>query len=413
MIKEPNAKEQYHIYPTHGLLNDPNGLIYFNGQYHVYYQWNPRSLDHKYKTWAHVVSDDLVNWKRLPVALEPSLPEDQSGIYSGTTIEKDGELYAFYTGNVRNDAGESIASYQMAAKSTDGIIFTKLGKLFDQPTGYTRHVRDPKVFEVAGQYIMLLGAQKLDLTGDIIAYSSDDLLTWTYRGSILGNQLIDYRGYMMECPDLAFIDGQAVLMFSPQGLAPNGNRLKNIHNTGYVVGTFDAATVRFIAQTTFHELDDGFEFYASQTLNHGDEHYVIGWAGMMPAQREKTLPTRVDNWMHVLTIPRALTLRDQQLYQLPVLQLGDFKIVSATEVTGVGLWTVTDTAWSVTLGNDFKIVRQQQTVRLLRRQWDSGAWSERRVDDVDGHVKLVIDHDIVEVFINDGQHVLTARYFTS
>ena len=82
-------------------------------------------------------------------------------------------------------------------------------------------------------------------------------------------------------------------------------------------------------------------------------------------------------------------------------------------MTGVGLWTVTDTAWSVTLGNDFKIVRQQQTVRLLRRQWDSGAWSERRVDDVDGHVKLVIDHDIVEVFINDGQHVLTARYFTS
>ena len=70
--------EQYHIYAEHCLINDPNGLIYFNGQYHVFYQWNPNALDHTYKVWAHVVSDDLVNWRRLPIAIAPSLPEDRS-----------------------------------------------------------------------------------------------------------------------------------------------------------------------------------------------------------------------------------------------------------------------------------------------------------------------------------------------
>ena len=302
--------EQYHIYAEHGLINDPNGLIYFNGQYHVFYQWNPNALDHTYKVWAHVVSDDLVNWRRLPIAIAPSLPEDRSGIYSGTTIEKDGRLYAFYTGNVRNDAGESVASFQMAAVSDDGVHFEKLGKLFDQPSGYTRHVRDPKVFARNGHYYMLLGAQKLDLTGDIIAYESTDLHHWSFIGSILGDQLLAYRGYMMECPDLITIDGRDVLMFSPQGLPAAGDRLQNIHNTGYVLGEFDDVNGTFQVTTEFKELDQGFEFYASQTLTHGNRHLLWGWAGMMPSVREKQLPTIQAGWAHVLSLPRDMASVD-------------------------------------------------------------------------------------------------------
>ena len=59
------AFEKYHLYPTKGLLNDPNGLVFFKGQYHVFYQWNPKACDHKYKEWGHFISDDLKTWRRV------------------------------------------------------------------------------------------------------------------------------------------------------------------------------------------------------------------------------------------------------------------------------------------------------------------------------------------------------------
>lgn len=402
--------EQYHIYAEHGLINDPNGLIYFNGQYHVFYQWNPNALDHTYKVWAHVVSDDLVNWRRLPIAIAPSLPEDRSGIYSGTTIEKDGRLYAFYTGNVRNDAGESVASFQMAAVSDDGVHFEKLGKLFDQPSGYTRHVRDPKVFERNGHYYMLLGAQKLDLTGDIIAYESTDLHHWSFMGSILGDQLSAYRGYMMECPDLVTIDGRDVLMFSPQGLTAAGDRLQNIHNTGYVLGEFDEVNGVFQVTTEFKELDQGFEFYASQTLTHGDRHLLWGWAGMMPSAREKQLPTIQAGWTHVLSLPRDLAIVDGELRQYPIPELGDFQLVQPEAVTGPGLWRLAGDKWQVALTSKLSIQRNGDIVTFTRVAWESGETEERRTK-VTGDVLLVIDNDVVELYTTSGDTVMTARYF--
>ena len=402
--------EQYHIYAEHGLINDPNGLIYFNGQYHVFYQWNPNALDHTYKVWAHVVSDDLVNWRRLPIAIAPSLPEDRSGIYSGTTIEKDGRLYAFYTGNVRNDAGESVASFQMAAVSDDGVHFEKLGKLFDQPSGYTRHVRDPKVFARNGHYYMLLGAQKLDLTGDIIAYESTDLHHWSFMGSILGDQLSAYRGYMMECPDLITIDGRDVLMFSPQGLPEAGDRLQNIHNTGYVLGEFDDVNGTFQVTTEFKELDQGFEFYASQTLTHGNRHLLWGWAGMMPSVREKQLPTIQAGWAHVLSLPRDMAIVDGELRQYPIPELGDFQLVHPEAVTGLGLWRLAGDKWQVALTSKLSIQRNGDIVTFTRVAWESGETEERRTK-VTGDVLLVIDNDVVELYTTSGDTVMTARYF--
>ena len=402
--------EQYHIYAEHGLINDPNGLIYFNGQYHVFYQWNPNALDHTYKVWAHVVSDDLVNWRRLPIAIAPSLPEDRSGIYSGTTIEKDGQLCAFYTGNVRNDAGESVASFQMAAVSDDGVHFEKLGKLFDQPSGYTRHVRDPKVFERNGHYYMLLGAQKLDLTGDIVAYESRDLHHWSFMGSILGDQLLDYRGYMMECPDLVTIDGRDVLMFSPQGLTAAGDRLQNIHNTGYVLGEFDEVNGVFQVTTEFKELDQGFEFYASQTLTHGNRHLLWGWSGMMPSAREKQLPTNQVGWAHVLSLPRDMAIVDGGLRQYPIPELGDFQLVQPEAVTGLGLWRLAGDKWQVALTSKLSIQRDGDTVTFIRVAWESGETEERRAK-VTGDVLLVIDNDVVELYTTSGDTVMTARYF--
>ncbi|CAH0417975.1 glycoside hydrolase family 32 protein [Periweissella ghanensis] len=416
IVNDQQQYEQYHIYPTHGLLNDPNGLVYFKGQYHVFYQWNPHATNHKYKVWAHVVSDDLRNWERLPIALEPSLAEDQGGVYSGTALVVAEKLYLFYTGNVRNDAGESIASYQMAAVSDDGIHFEKLGKLFDQPAGYTRHVRDPKILHVDKMYYLLLGAQRQDLTGDIIIYSSPNLKDWQFRGSLLDEQLPAFRGYMIECPDLLFIDNQAVLAFSPQGLAADGNHLQNIYNTGYVLGGFDAENAKFKVHGAFQEFDNGFEFYAAQSLTHHARTLLWGWAGIMPPEREQTLPTIGQGWAHVLSLPRDLTIQDRRLHQNPLPEMGIFKLVNTTnEISGPGLWELPATAdkWLLNLTSTFQIERQADCLTMRRRQWESGIWETRIIEGDLASIKLVIDTDIVEIYAGKGAFVMTARYFNN
>lgn len=414
-------REVYHLYPTHGLLNDPNGLVYFKDQYHVFFQWNNQAVNHKYKEWGHFVSDDLKHWQRLDNALYPSLPEDSAGIYSGSAIVKDDKLYLFYTGNVRDDDGHSVASHQMWAVSEDGIHFEKLGELFEHPEGYTRHVRDPRVWQGKnGHYYLIVGAQRqVDLTGDILIYESSDFKTWQLRGSLIEDVLLDVRGYMIECPDLFVVDGHTVLAFSPQGLEPDAihHRYENIHNTGYVIGRFDENTARFVPETSFTEMDRGFEFYAPQTMHvphDGTVRQILwAWAGMMTPEREMMVPTIKDGWLHVLTVPRELHVTDAlKLTQKPIDEILRVKPVRDLVDPPVGQYTLNTTDnWQLTLGEDFEITRTDNTIIMRRRQWESNLWETRQITgDVD-QVTLIIDQDIVELYTDGYQQVMTARYF--
>ena len=191
-------KNKYHISPEFGLLNDPNGLIYWNNEYHVFYQLNPNGCEHKTKCWAHIKSKDFVNWEVLPIALKPEDWFDKDGCYSGSAIEKDGKLYLLYTGNVKNNGIRE--AYQCLAVSEDGINFEKKGPVIhdkDIPIGYTRHFRDPKISEKNGIYTMVIGAQRIDLTGTIVVFTSENLIVWNFEGEIIKNEF----GYMCECQD--------------------------------------------------------------------------------------------------------------------------------------------------------------------------------------------------------------------
>ena len=120
-------ENKFHISPKKGLLNDPNGLIFYKEEYHVFYQYNPTSCEHKNKHWAHLKSKNLVDWEELPIALSPTDWFDKDGCYSGSSIEKDGKLYLIYTGNVKNNGVRE--SYQCLAVSEDGINFKNLDLL--------------------------------------------------------------------------------------------------------------------------------------------------------------------------------------------------------------------------------------------------------------------------------------------
>ena len=94
-----NKEQGYHLEPSVGLLNDPNGLVFYKGIYHVFFQWNRFEKNHSYKEWGHFTSKDLVKWKREGSALLPDQPYERNGVYSGSACVKNGRLYLYYTGN--------------------------------------------------------------------------------------------------------------------------------------------------------------------------------------------------------------------------------------------------------------------------------------------------------------------------
>lgn len=152
-------RQRFHLEPPAGLLNDPNGLAWYRGVYHVYFQWNKFEKNHSYKEWGSFASDDLVHWQFQGSALVPDQPYDQNGVYSGSALEIDGKLCLYYTGNVKHQGLRN--SRQCLAVTEDGRRYLKLGPVLEKPDGYTPHFRDPKVFRGEnGWYYMLIGAQQ-------------------------------------------------------------------------------------------------------------------------------------------------------------------------------------------------------------------------------------------------------------
>lgn len=320
LVESDPYRMAYHLMPPVGLLNDPNGFIQWNGVYHLFFQWMPFHTGHGAKFWGHYTSNDLVTWKLEPIALAPSEWYEKNGCYSGSAVEHEGKLKLLYTGNVKDELGNR-ETYQCLAESSDGIHFDKKGPVIHLPEGYTPHFRDPKVWEHEGQWYMVIGAQTKDLKGSVVLFQSDNLENWEYKGAIVSSEDL---GYMWECPDLFHVDGKDVLLFSPQGLEPQGLHYHNVYQTGYMLGKFDYEKVDF-NHGSFQELDRGFEFYAPQTMvDEKGRRIMIGWMGV-PDQNEDKFPTIPYKWNHNMTIPRELSVENGKIIQTPVKELKNMR----------------------------------------------------------------------------------------
>lgn len=425
--------QHFHITPEKGLLNDPNGLCYFDGYYHVFYQYNPYHTDHSIKYWGHLRSKNMKHWEQLPIALKSDDWFDKDGVYSGSAIVHQGILYLFYTGNTKDEKGIR-TSYQCLATSTDGIHFKKYGPILEQADGFTGHVRDPKVWydrQLDGWW-MLLGAQRTDRTGDTIAYYSDDLMNWQYKGSIF--QFDQPYGYMWECPDLIFLtdeitnEEKAVFIVSPQGIEADGYQFNNIFNTIYLVGQWDNQKGCFIADNQMiREIDRGFEFYAPQTFVAPDGRVIqYAWEGTMWPEVEKAVPTHQDHWIHQLSMPRSLHLKNGKLYQLPLKE--QLQLVNTREceqvnnicldnATRIQLTVEDDASSNLELVMDQEVLlhydSKQRLLTIIRTNWLTHQKEWRAVTLSNDLIELDIwmDTSSIEVFINHGEETFSLRYF--
>lgn len=411
-------RPQWHVYPEQGLLNDPNGLVYFKGKYHVYYQYNFRDTTHRFKAWGHRTSLDLLTWSEEDIPLVPSEWYDKDGCYSGGAFVKDDCLYLFYTGTVIEEDG-SKSSYQCLATSTDGYHLVKQGPILPHPEGYTRHVRDPQVFQgTNGHYYMLLGAQTNDLRGTTLTYQSDDLHTWRLMGETVPSVSLD--SYMWECPNLVRLDEYDYFIFSPQGLPKEAERFRNVFSTTYYAGRFDEETGCFTPFTPLEELDKGFDFYAPQVFKGPqDESIMFGWAGVPTPEEESAIPTIAKGWVHTLTAARLLKENDKRLVALPVIP-NQLKTLSEEKDSCVVIsqcsgairimpqkeeWRLVSEAWQLSY--------RDQTLTLERQNWYTKQ-PEYRVVYRGKIVELLItlDKNIGELYINDGNVVATFKFFT-
>lgn len=318
-------RPKYHFTPKSNWMNDPNGLCYHNGLFHLYYQYNPFGICWGCMHWGHATSKDMINWNHEDIALKYDNEYDKDGCFSGSAIEKDGKLHIFYTGvkyhkikyNEYNipvqDDPNGFTPCQIHAISEDGgYTFKKiLPPVIEVDTRYMHdvHVRDPKVFKTKnGFYRIVLGNTENYKNGSLIFYKSNDLNTWEFEGKWESNEF----GWGWECPDFFEIDNNDVLVFSPMGAG--SKEYPNI--SMYLLGKMDFNNFNFnIANKGL--IDDSLEIYAPQTFNYYDDkqnkerRIMIGWIRMIK-------PFDDNEFCGMMTIPRECFVENDVFKTYPV-----------------------------------------------------------------------------------------------
>lgn len=424
-VRKSTYVPELHISPEAGLMNDPNGLSYFNGKYHVFFQWYPFGATHGLKHWGHTTSENLVQWSKQEFALIPDQEYEKNGCYSGNAFEYKGELYLFYTANYKTEHGK-IPKQAVAVMNKAGEI-----KKFPEPIisegieGLSGELRDPFVFEREGTFYMLLGGGMFEGAarsgfgdkGVIVLYQSSDLFDWEYVGLL---DLPIPTGYMLECPSVVQIDGKDVLFLSPMGYEAEEKRFHNRFATIYLVGHLDLEHLRFEVEH-WDEMDAGFDFYAPQAFMGKNEPLLFGWFGC--GEQEQPIQ---ENWQHGLTFPQKMWLEDNRLKRYPVSeiieQFTEKKEMNTQEVridqAVYRLQLTTQTSIKVGKPDDYweLLFRPQGEVTISREHLaktidESYGMTRSTTISTFDCVDIFVDHSFIEIYINNGERVFSFNVY--
>ncbi len=403
---------KYHMMPPIGWLNDPNGLIYYNGKYHLYYQFNPYASEPGKMFWGHFVSGDLIDYFDDGVALKPDM-EDASA-YSGGAIEIDGKIHAFYTLHRENANGKTEEVYR--ATSSLGFCFDQGEKVFDNetlPENISRtDFRDPCPVKLGNTYYLFVGGKDRILNkGVIIVLRGESPERFEYAFTLGPYYEL---GDMGECPSYFRIDGKDVIIVSGCNVPARGNDFKNINSSVFIVGSIDFGKGEMQIDC-IREIDKGDSFYAPQFIRGIDTPVMIGWLEMW----ERKYPTHEKNhgWVGAFTIPREISIRDGEIFQTPVKSLESYLspvpagvVPKCADITvrfdGEGYVKIKGGDGEVTVGNgDGVWLDTNRTnnmfgcVRKTNGRYDKCS------------VRILLDVSGIEVFVDGGREVISSRIY--
>ncbi len=355
---------KYHFEPKIGWMNDPNGLCYYKGKIHAFFQHNPKDVVWGPMHWGHAVTEDFIHWTEEKIAMYPDMPyEDDVGCFSGSTVVVNDTMHLFYTA-VSKKLGQTQCKAECDGKK---VTKYKNNPIITTPfVGSNKDFRDPKVIPYKDGYRMVVGVDDGGV-GKILLYKSIDLTSWEFVNEIYSNPSI---GGTPECPDLFKLEDKWVLKYSaikPQKEAEV-----------FVVGDFDGTN--FKQQAVYYPFTGHRDYYAGQTFEMPDgRRIIIFWFYHDRRPLEKGATSAGG-----FSIPFTLFFKDGRLCAKPVEEVQslfkDFDehvFVDGTKIT------VLDGEATET----FDV---------------NGLNGISKID----NVKVLFDEKSVEIVVNDGQLVL-------
>ncbi|MGC8707407.1 MAG: glycoside hydrolase family 32 protein [Athalassotoga sp.] len=293
-------KPIYHFRPEKNWINDPNGLVYYKGKYHLFYQYNPYSDHWDTMHWGHAVSEDLVHWNQLPIAIYPSNEHGEKHCFSGCCVIDDKEMpKIFYTSvgegfrNARDGAEQWMAigdanMIKWEKSSMNPILKSSIHRGIE-----IKEWRDPFLWKENGRWFMILGGQD-NGKGCVLLYTSKDLFQWSFLNIIFETS----RYNLIECPNMLKFNDKYVLIYSPADHAV------------YHIGEIDE-NYKFVSNLEGILDESGFEgFYAPNTLIDSRGRYVMfGW--MPEVARDKFYHKDLSSWAGVMSIPRVISIDEE------------------------------------------------------------------------------------------------------
>lgn len=424
-IKNAKWCQRFHIEPPDGWLNDPNGLSFYKGEYHVYFQYSPIAADgHTPRGWGHYHGADLMHMAYDKAVMMPDIPEDSHGVYSGSAIENDGVLHIFYTGNVKMEGDYDYVTAGRGANvihvtTADGSEVSEKKVLLrnsDYPDFCSCHVRDPKVWKEDEVWKMVLGARTLGDKGCVLVYESADLINWKYTGKVYK----EGYGYMWECPDYFELGGKGFLSTCPQGLPHYETKWQNLNESGYFPAEGRLEDSRL---GEFAEWDMGFDFYAPQTfLDPQGRRILIGWLGM--DNRVYGNATTELGWQHCLTIPREVTLGENgRLRQYPIAEFDALRKGERRHADGctakyalpLEICGEPTADFTITLDGKLELrfdkAKQLLTMKFSDEKYGCGRGTRNAVVANVSSIRLIADMSSIEVYLNGGETVMSTRFY--
>lgn len=417
-------KQKLHLKAPDNWVNDPNGFIYYKGYYHLFYQYFPYAPRWGTMHWGHAVSRDLVDWEHRGIALFPTKKEDQNGCFSGSAIEKDGTMYLTFTGvcyeaanpeDIHHCPDSQFASSQLMIQSQDGFTFDNwadkkviIPPITDSHIGHRANTRDPKIWRGRDAWYIVVGSTMENKQGEVLFYRSEDLYTWTYVNKAYKTPA---WGWMWECPDYFETTGGKALLLSAMGIspeAPQAGSHGNNHAICFPVD-FDEKTCEMAIPNTYQFLDYGYDLYAPQTtLDEEGRRILSAWLRMPEPAK--------GGWIGMYCTPRVVEMENGHIYFRihPNIQRTYSREIpdpSQASPAGYQVSFGLEEGEEVNIGG-FLIYRQKNRVYADRtavspesKEIAPVTWTP----EIQGRTRLdvLVDENMIEIFINDGEYVIT------